>query len=66
VEVSAAGVAGHYGGLLGGWVIDEVDRELAPRIEAMGLRVGLTDTIMVDDEAAASVARAALDLALAG
>ncbi|HEX9313007.1 MAG TPA: 2-phospho-L-lactate transferase [Actinomycetota bacterium] len=66
VEVSAAGVAGHYAGLLGGWAIDEVDRELAPRIEAMGIRVGVTDTIMSSDEAAGSVARAALDLALAG
>jgi len=39
-----------------------VDAGLAPRIEAMGLRVGVTDTIMVDDEHAEQVARAALDL----
>jgi hypothetical protein len=48
--------------MLGAWVIDEVDRELAPRIVATGVRVGVTDTIMRDDETAAALARTALAL----
>jgi len=64
VEVSAAGVAQHYGSvLMEGFVIDEVDRDAASEIESLGLRVAVTDTIMVDDDAAESLARAALDLA---
>ena len=62
VEVTAAGVAGFYRDLMTAWVIDEVDRELAPRIESLGLRVRVTDTIMVDDAAAESLARSALEL----
>ena len=34
VEVTAAGAAECYRGLLGAWVIDDVDRALDPRIEA--------------------------------
>jgi LPPG:FO 2-phospho-L-lactate transferase len=62
VEVTAAGAAECYRGLLGAWVVDEADRDLAPRIEATGVRVGVTDTIMTDDEAAEALARFALDL----
>jgi LPPG:FO 2-phospho-L-lactate transferase len=65
VEVTAAGVAGHFVNELAGWVIDETDRRLASRIEAMGIRVAVTDTVMRDDEQAASVARTALELATA-
>jgi LPPG:FO 2-phospho-L-lactate transferase len=61
LEVSAAGAASAYEGLLSAWVIDEADRDLAPRIEALGIRVTVTDTIMVDDDAAERVARAALE-----
>ena len=61
-EVSAAGVAAAYADLLGGWVIDSRDAPLASRIEAMGLRVAVTDTIMVDDAAAERTGRAALGL----
>jgi len=63
VEVSAAGVAGHYEGLIGGWVIDRVDAALVSRVEALGVRVAVTDTIMADDDTAESLARAALELA---
>jgi LPPG:FO 2-phospho-L-lactate transferase len=62
VEVSAAGVAAYDADLVAGMVIDEVDREQAAAIEALGLRVAVTDTIMVDDDAAERVARAALEL----
>ncbi len=61
-EVSAAGVAAAYADLLGGWVIDSRDAPLASRIEAMGLRVAVTDTIMVDDAAAERIGRTALGL----
>ena len=62
VEVTAAGAADCYRGLLGAWVIDDADRSLAPRIEGSGIRVGVTDTIMRDDAAAEALARFALDL----
>lgn len=60
VEVTAAGAAECYRGLLTGWVIDDVDRDLGPRIEATGLRVAVTDTIMTDDAKAEALARTAL------
>lgn len=61
-EVSAVGAADSYRGLLGAWVIDEVDRQLRARIETTGIRAGVTDTIMRDDAAAERLARFALDL----
>jgi len=61
LEVTAAGAASAYGGLLAAWVIDERDRELAPRIERdLGVRVAITDSVMVDDVAAEALARIAL------
>jgi LPPG:FO 2-phospho-L-lactate transferase len=64
LEVSALGGARAYADLLAGWVIDERDRELAPRIEReLGVRVVVTDSIMTGDERAAQLARAALELA---
>jgi LPPG:FO 2-phospho-L-lactate transferase len=61
-EVSAAGAAAWYRGLLAAWVVDEADRALIPRIEAEGLRVGATDSIMTDDTKAEALARFALGL----
>lgn len=46
LEASAVGVAQWYQDVVGTLVIDEVDRALAPAIEALGLRVVVTDTIM--------------------
>ncbi len=62
VEVSAAGVAEMHRDLLSGWVIDEADAPSRDRIEGLGLRVAVTDTVMTDDAAAERVARAALSL----
>jgi len=62
VEVTAAGAADCYRELLAAWVIDEADRGLAARIEATGLRVAVTDTIMADDAKAEALARVALEL----
>ncbi len=52
VEPSALGVARHYGPLVNGWVIDTVDRELTPAIEALGCRVKVCNTMMrtLDDK----------------
>lgn len=61
--VTALGAAECYRGLLGAWVIDHVDRDLAPRIKRdLGVRVAVTDTIMAGDERAEALARVALDL----
>jgi LPPG:FO 2-phospho-L-lactate transferase len=64
LEVTAAGAAAAYRGLLDAWVIDERDRDLAPRIRGDGLRVAVTDTIMTDDDAAERLARVTLELAI--
>ncbi len=45
-EVSAVGVAALYVGLVDGLVIDEADRALAPRIEALGIAVLVAPTVM--------------------
>jgi LPPG:FO 2-phospho-L-lactate transferase len=62
IEVTAAGVAEHYRDLLSAWLLDDIDRDLVPRVESLGIRCAATDTIMVDDERAEAVARAALAL----
>ncbi|HSL10235.1 MAG TPA: 2-phospho-L-lactate transferase [Actinomycetota bacterium] len=62
IEVSAAGVARHYADLLGAWLVDEADRDAGRSVEALGIRVGVTDTIMTDDDRSEAVARAALAL----
>jgi len=67
LEVTALGAARAYEGLLAGWVIDERDRALAPRIGAeLGMRVAVTDTVMADDDVAAGLARVAVSLATEG
>jgi LPPG:FO 2-phospho-L-lactate transferase len=55
-ESSALGVARLYAGWVDTFVIDRVDATLAPEIEALGLRVVVTDTIMSDDAARARLA----------
>jgi LPPG:FO 2-phospho-L-lactate transferase len=62
VEVTAAGAAACYDGLLAAWVVDDADVGLAPRIEATGVRVATTDSIMRDDATAEALARTALAL----
>lgn len=66
VEVSAAGVAAYYASreLIGAWVIDETDRDLAPRVRGAGVRVLVTDTIMVDDDASERLAEATVKAAV--
>lgn len=59
--VSAAGVAAIYRDLLDGFVVDAVDADLAPEIEALGIRVLATDTIMTDDAARARLGAAVVE-----
>ncbi|MEZ0235154.1 MAG: 2-phospho-L-lactate transferase [Actinomycetota bacterium] len=61
LEVTAAGAASAYEGLLGAWIVDERDRGLADRIDATGVRVIVTDTVMRDDDDAEHLASAVLD-----
>jgi LPPG:FO 2-phospho-L-lactate transferase len=56
-EVSAVGVAEIYRGLVDTMVIDEQDRALAPRVEALGMRCLVTDTMMTSPERKAELAR---------
>ena len=60
LEVTAAGAAAAYEGVLGAWVIDERDRALTARIERTGVRVVVTDTVMRDDDAAERLAAVVL------
>jgi LPPG:FO 2-phospho-L-lactate transferase len=62
-ESSALGVARLYAGLASAFVLDPVDRELAPAIEALGMRTLVTDTIMTDAAGRARVAAEVLDFA---
>jgi LPPG:FO 2-phospho-L-lactate transferase len=62
VEVSAQGVAGHYGarragGLLDGWLVHSTDTADVP-----GVRVRAVPLLMTSDEATAAMVDAALDL----
>jgi LPPG:FO 2-phospho-L-lactate transferase len=66
MQVSAAGAASCYRGLIRGWVIDEVDRPLTGTVEQLGFDVVAAPTMMVNDDAAEIAARAALELALGG
>jgi LPPG:FO 2-phospho-L-lactate transferase len=68
VEVSAAGVAEHYGarsagGLLDGWLVDTADEPLVQRIAATGIRARAVPLWMTDADATADMVAAALDLA---
>jgi LPPG:FO 2-phospho-L-lactate transferase len=56
-EASAVGVARGYAGLIDAFVLDAVDAELAPAVEALGVRAVVADTIMTDDASRARLAR---------
>ena len=62
-ESSALGVARIYAEVATGFVLDAVDKALAPEIEALGLRTLVTDTIMTDDAARIRLAREVLRVA---
>lgn len=60
-EASALGVAGIYRDLAASIVVDSVDAPLAPAIEAAGLRAVCAPSIMVDVEAATTLAAACIE-----
>ena len=62
-ESSALGVARLYADWVDAFVLDTVDAELAPAIEALGLRTHVTDTIMTDDASRARLAGEVLEAA---
>jgi LPPG:FO 2-phospho-L-lactate transferase len=67
VEVSAAGVAEHYGsratgGLIDGWLVDERDADAVARLEAAGIRCRAVPLMMTDVGATATMAAQALEL----
>jgi LPPG:FO 2-phospho-L-lactate transferase len=64
-EVSAVGVAALYAGLADGIVIDRTDEALSSRIEALGLQVQVTNTIMESDAGREQLARETLAFAAA-
>jgi LPPG:FO 2-phospho-L-lactate transferase len=55
-EASALGVARLYAGLADGFVLDDLDAELRPAIDVLGLATLMTDTIMTDDASRARFA----------
>lgn len=62
-EPSALGVARLYRELADGFVVDRADEALVPSIEALGLAVLATDTIMTDDVSRERLARETLGFA---
>ncbi|MEX2012114.1 MAG: 2-phospho-L-lactate transferase [Chloroflexota bacterium] len=62
-EVSALGVARLYAGWVDTFVLDSTDAALAPAVDALGMRVLITDTIMSDDAARARLAGEIVGLA---
>lgn len=60
-DPSVVGVARLYRSLASTFVIDEADRDLAPAVEAEGMRCVVTDTIMRDADRAAALARVVLE-----
>jgi len=63
LDVSAAGVARHYGGWVDGWVIDRRDARLATEIEALGLDALVTETLMTSRSRSIALARSVIDRA---
>jgi len=66
-EVSAAGVGLHYGarsagGVIDGWVVDEVDAAAVPRLQEAGLRAVAAPLWMRSPEHTAAMAAAAIGL----
>jgi LPPG:FO 2-phospho-L-lactate transferase len=49
-DVSALGVARYYKGLIDGFVLDAQDAALKDKIEALGMRVRVADTMMRNDQ----------------
>ena len=64
-ESTAVGIAEMYGSLIDTFVLDAADADLAPRIEELGLRPVVCETVMVDPDRRAEVGRQVLQGVLA-
>jgi len=62
-EASALAVASRYAGWVDAFVLDEADRALEPKVQALGLRTLVTDTIMADHAGRERLARTVLEFA---
>jgi LPPG:FO 2-phospho-L-lactate transferase len=62
LEVSAFGVAQFYSDFLDGFVIDQRDANLQSRIEKLGIKVAVTNTIMASLQDKAALAKTVLAL----
>jgi LPPG:FO 2-phospho-L-lactate transferase len=63
IEPSAVAVAGHYGRLLKGFVLDRVDQEQAPSVSELGIRSFVADTWMKTQEDRRRLAEEVLEFA---
>ncbi len=63
LTVDAAGVARLYEGRIDTLIVDEIDRDQAQAVEALGIRAVVTQTIMRDDASRTALAEAALHAA---
>jgi LPPG:FO 2-phospho-L-lactate transferase len=61
-DPSVVGVARLYAPWVGTLVIDEADRDLAPQVEAEGMRCVVAPTVMDSPERAAALARTVIDI----
>jgi LPPG:FO 2-phospho-L-lactate transferase len=62
LEVSAAGVAKRYAGVIGGFILDQQDGSLAREVAGEGLEAVVTQTIMRSDGERESLAVSCLEL----
>lgn len=60
IDASVVGVAELYAPVAGTLVVDRVDADLAPRVEAAGMRCVVTDTVMSSPAIAAALAAATI------
>jgi LPPG:FO 2-phospho-L-lactate transferase len=63
MEVSALAIARHYQAIIDGLIIDQADADQTPAIEALGLRVGISNTVMNSLKDKQQLARFLLDFA---
>lgn len=62
IEPSALAVAEHYRGLLTGFVLDNIDAAFAPRLQAIGLQICITNTLMKSESDRRTLAQDVLNL----
>lgn len=65
LESTVLALAEHYAGSLDGLVIDRLDADAAPRIELLGFRVLVTDTVMTSEADKVRLAQEVVEFGLA-